>query len=91
VTSSRQEWAERWVELWNSGDVERWLDETGPDFEFTPDPSFPDAGSYRGEELRDWIHEWARIWGSPEQEQPTRMAAFFDRDQAELVASAGTG
>ena len=49
------EWAERMVELWNSGDLEAWLDEVGSDFEFTPDPSFPDVGSYKGEELRDWM------------------------------------
>jgi ketosteroid isomerase-like protein len=136
VASSRREWAERWVELWNSGDVERWLDEIGPDFEFTPDPSFPDAGLYRGEEFREWIREWARTWkdsrfemlryeergdvalidsrwhlaapesgegvpvqdyttvlwwDDPDREGPSRMAAFFDRGEAERVASDDTG
>jgi hypothetical protein len=50
------------VELWNSGDLEAWLDEIGPDFEFTPDPSFPDAGVYKGEDLREWMRAWSRTW-----------------------------
>jgi ketosteroid isomerase-like protein len=48
--------------LWNSGDYERWLDEMGADFEFTPDPSFPDAGTYRGEDLRRWMRDWISTW-----------------------------
>jgi len=45
VATGRVEWAERMVELWNSGDLEAWLDEIGPGFEFTPDPTFPDTGA----------------------------------------------
>jgi hypothetical protein len=63
VADDRVEFAHRLVELWNSGDYERWLDEFGPEFEFTPDPSFPDAGRYRGEELRRWMREWVSTWG----------------------------
>ena len=45
MASDRVEWAEHLVELWNAGEYEKWLDEAGTDFEFTPDPSFPDAGT----------------------------------------------
>ena len=45
MATDRIEWTEGLVVLWNSGDYERWLDEMGADFEFTPDPSFPDAGT----------------------------------------------
>ncbi len=50
------------VELWNSGDIEAWLDEVGPEFVFTPDPTFPDTGVYRGEALRKWMRAWVNIW-----------------------------
>ena len=62
MTSPRLEWVTRMAELWNEGDVDRWLDEAGPDFEFTPDPSFPDHDTYRGEEFREFMHGWARTW-----------------------------
>lgn len=62
MSSDRIEWAEGLVELWNSGDHERWLDEMGADFEFTPDPSFPDADTYRGEDLRRWMRDWISTW-----------------------------
>jgi hypothetical protein len=45
--SQRIEWLLCQVELWNSGDVDGVVDAFGPEFEFTPDPSFPDAGTYR--------------------------------------------
>jgi len=62
VTSKRVEWVLRQVEAWNSGDIEGFLESIPRDFEFTPDPSFPDAGTYRGEEVGKWIREWTRIW-----------------------------
>jgi len=109
------------------------VDALGPDFEFTPDPSFPDVATYRGEELRRWLREWADTWqgnrlevletseqgpavmmvcrwhlGAPQtgdeipirdftiviwfdsdDDQPRRMAAFFDHDRA-LAAVAET-
>ena len=34
----------------------------GADFEFTPDPSFPDAGTYRGDDLRRWMRDWISTW-----------------------------
>jgi hypothetical protein len=51
----RIEWAKHLVEVWNAAEFETWLDEVGPEFAFTPDPSFPDAGTYRGEEFRSWM------------------------------------
>jgi hypothetical protein len=62
VASGRVEFAENLVELWNSRDLDEWLEELGSDFEFTPDPSFPDVGTYRGEELRRWMHDWVAAW-----------------------------
>ena len=62
MASARVERAKRLTELWNSGDPDRWLDEVGSDFEFTPDPSFPDAGTYTGEDFRRWIHGWIATW-----------------------------
>jgi hypothetical protein len=62
VASPRIEWAERMIEIWNSGDVDQYLDEVGPDFVFTPDPIFPDFGVYSGQEFRDWMHQWAKTW-----------------------------
>jgi ketosteroid isomerase-like protein len=50
------------VEKYSAGDGDAWLDELGPEFEFTTDPGFPDAGTYRGEELRRWMREWVRTW-----------------------------
>ncbi len=50
------------VELWNSGDVDAFMEAVGAEFEFTPDPSFPDTGPYRGEQLREWLQEWKGTW-----------------------------
>jgi hypothetical protein len=134
MPSQRVEWVKRQIETWNSGDLEAFMKSVPPDFEFTPDPSFPDAGTYRGAEVERWIREWTQIWqdnrlevfgieergsalllesrwhlAAPQtggeipvsdfnvvlwfdrgDDQPTRMAAFFDRDRA-LDAAAGTG
>lgn len=62
MASGRIERAQELVELWNSGNFEKWLDEVGSDFEFTPDPSFPDADTYRGDEFRRWMHDWVATW-----------------------------
>ncbi len=132
MASKRVDWVNRQVETWNSGDLEAFMESVPPDFEFTPDPSFPDAGTYRGEEVANWIREWARTWQNNQlevlgvteydrtvvlesrwhlvapqtggeipvsdfnvvlwfdrgEEQPTRMAAFFDRERALEVAGA---
>ena len=63
MASERVEFAEHLIELWNSGEYEEWFDVVGPEFELTPDPSFPDAGTYRGEEFRRWMREWTETWG----------------------------
>jgi hypothetical protein len=77
------EWTERMVELWNAGDVERWLDELGPEFEFTPDPSFPDRGVYRGDELRDCMRAWVRTW----KDNRFEMLGFDDLGDVGLIRS----
>ncbi len=71
------------VELWNRGDIEGWLDELGPEFEFTPDPTFPDAGLYQGEELREWLRQWARTWDDNRFE----MLELSDHGEASLLRS----
>lgn len=62
MASERIEWVLRQVETWNSDEVDAFLDALGPEFAFTPDPSFPDADTYRGERLRRWFREWAHAW-----------------------------
>jgi ketosteroid isomerase-like protein len=135
MASERVEWVLRLVEMWNSGDLDAFMQSVPPDFEFTPDPSFPDAGTYRGEEVGHWMREWARTWqdnrlevlgieergravviesrwhlAAPQtggeipvsdfnvvlcfgrdDDQPTRMAAFFDRERALEAADEGAG
>ena len=134
MSSQRIDWVKQQVETWNSGDINAFMESVSPDFEFTPDPSFPDAGTYRGEEVEKWIREWARTWqdnrlevlgieehgravliesrwhlAAPQtggeipvsdfmvvlwfdrgDDQPTRMAAFFDCGRALEAAEAGT-
>jgi ketosteroid isomerase-like protein len=63
VASKRVRWILEMFDRWNSGDVDGFVDALGPEFEFTPDPSFPDTGTYRGDEYRRWMREWARTWG----------------------------
>lgn len=65
MAEGRGEWIFRMMEMWNGGDYDGFLDELGPDLEFSPDPGFPDAGTYSGEELRGWMHDWIstyRYW-----------------------------
>jgi hypothetical protein len=50
------------TDTWNAGDYDGFLEELGPDVEFSPDPSFPDAGTYRGEDFRRWMHDWISTW-----------------------------
>lgn len=98
MASGRIERAQELVELWNSGNFEKWLDEVGSDFEFTPDPSFPDADTYRGGEFRRWMHDWVATWRENRyvlffeagHERARRMSAYFDPEQARDAAQ-GTG
>src|SRR5262249_23199879 len=62
VASERLETVQNLVDLWNAGDLEGYLDAIGPDVEFTPDPSFPHAGTHSGEDLRRWFREWFDTW-----------------------------
>jgi ketosteroid isomerase-like protein len=62
VANARVRWVLDQVEAWNAGDLNRFLEGVPPDFEFAPDPSFPDAGTYRGEEVRRWMREWGETW-----------------------------
>jgi ketosteroid isomerase-like protein len=88
MASERVEWVRQQVETWNAGDIDGFMDAVSPEFEFTPDPSFPDAGTYRGEEVRDFN---VVLWFDRDVDRPTRMAAFFDRDRALEVAQESTG
>ncbi len=62
MESRRIELVNGLVETWNSGDVDAFFEAVGPDFEFRPDPSFPDTGPYSGEDLREWLREWQGTW-----------------------------
>ncbi len=62
AASKRAQWVEEMIERWNRGDLDGFFEALGPKFEFTPDPSFPDSGTYRGDEFRKWMREWARTW-----------------------------
>jgi hypothetical protein len=68
VAGERVERTLELVSLWNTGDVDRVMDEVGDEFEFTPDPSFPDSGTSSGDALRAWMHEWASTWRDNELE-----------------------
>jgi hypothetical protein len=79
VASERVDWILAVVEKYNAGDVEGFLDEFGPSFEFSPDPSFPDAGTYSGERLRRWMLEWAHTW------QDNRLEVFDSNERDDVV------
>jgi hypothetical protein len=83
MASPRREWAEHIVELWNAGDLDGWLDELGPDFEFTPDPSFPDHDTYSGDELRGFMEGWVRTW----QDNRFEMLGFEEVGDVGLIRS----
>jgi ketosteroid isomerase-like protein len=136
VSDERIESLRRLVGMWNSGAIDELLEELGPDFEFTTDPSFPDAGTYRGDAVGPWMHEWAASWQDAklefigfteygravladsrwhlaalrsgdvvpvsdfslvfrfdreEDDRPTAMTAFFDRERAVEEAKQRTG
>jgi hypothetical protein len=69
------------VDRWNDGDVEGFVEELGPSFEFTPDPSFPDADTYSGEDWQQWMLDWARTWG----ESRLEMLGVSERSNNVLV------
>ena len=93
MAETRQEWVARMIDAWNARRFEEFLDELGPDVVFSPDPSFPDAGTYRGEEFRNWIRDWIGTW----EENRFEMEEATEIDQALLVrgrwhlASKGSG
>lgn len=62
LADRRTELIHELLEKWNSGDVDGFFDAVGPEFEFRPDPSFPDSGPYNGEDLRQWLKEWQETW-----------------------------
>ena len=41
------------------GDLSRWFAEVTEDFVFVASPEVPDAGTYRGEDAKQWITTWA--------------------------------
>ena len=69
------------MEMWNAGEHERFLDELGPELEFSPDPSFPDAGTYRGEEFRRWMRDWISTW----QENRFEMLDMTELERAVVI------
>jgi ketosteroid isomerase-like protein len=64
------------VRVWNEGDLDVFLAQVDPDFEFTPDPKFPEQGPFSGEDLRKWMEDWWTTWGD----------AHLELDSVERVA-----
>ena len=93
MANPRRAWAEQMAEVWNAGDLDQWLEEVGPDFEFTPDPSFPDHDTYSGNEFREFMEGWVRTW----QENRFEMLGYEDLGDVGLIrsrwhlAAAGSG
>ena len=81
MAEGRREWMVWMMELWNTGEYDRFLDELGPDLVFSPDPSFPDAGTYSGEEFHRWMRDWISTW----KENRFEMLELTELDQALLV------
>jgi ketosteroid isomerase-like protein len=42
------------------GDFSRWFAEVADDFVFVASPELPDAGTYRGEDARQWTTAWVQ-------------------------------
>src|SRR5262245_44583040 len=40
------------------GDFSHWLDEVTDDYVFVTSRDLPDAGTYRGEEAKEWVTSW---------------------------------
>ena len=71
--------------------LENWLDEVGPDFEFTPDPSFPDAGTYRGEASASGCATGSDLEGQPLRDARLRRPIGDARLMPVALASRGAG
>ena len=93
MASERVEWVRRQVELYNAGDLDAFLDALGPEFSFSPDPSFPDADTYSGEDFRRWMGEWNRMWEEHELEmlETTELEATVIATWRWHLSAAGTG
>jgi len=93
VASERVEWLHRQVGLYNAGDLEGFLDALPPGFTFTPDPSFPDADAYGGDDLRMWMGEWARMWEESRLEilETTELGSTMIAKARWHLTSAATG
>jgi hypothetical protein len=83
VASERAEWLLRQAQRWNSGELDAFLREVGPEFTFTPDPSFPDVDTYKGEQLRRWFRDWIGTWGENELE----LLEFEERSDVVLAGA----
>jgi hypothetical protein len=81
MAEGRREWMVWMMELWNTREYDRFLDELGPDLVFSPDPSFPDAGTYSGEEFRRWMRDWISTW----QENRFEMTELTELERALLI------
>jgi hypothetical protein len=83
--------AKQLAELWNSGDLESWLDELGPDFEVHPGPQLSGRRHVQGGgdvPLQDFT---LVLFYVDDSARARRMAAYFDPEQARQAADPGTG
>ena len=51
-----------------------------------PDPTFPDAGIYQGEALREWMRDWVRTW----KDNRFELLDYTEIGDASLPGRAGT-
>src|SRR5687768_16488187 len=58
----RIERAKELVRIWNTGDVERYLENFAPDAVFNPDPSWPEQGPFTGEAIADFMRNYLEAW-----------------------------
>ena len=97
MASERVEWVLRQVETWNSGDLDAFMQSFPPDFEFEErgravliESRWHLAAPQTGGEIP--VSDFnVVLWFDRDDDQPTRMAAFFDRERALEAANEGAG
>jgi hypothetical protein len=58
----RVERAKELVRIWNSGDLEGYLETFAPDAVFNPDPSWPEQGPFTGEAIGRFLRNYLDAW-----------------------------
>jgi ketosteroid isomerase-like protein len=58
----RIERATELVRIWNTGDLDRYLETFAPDAVFNPDPSWPEQGPFTGEAIGRFLRNYMDAW-----------------------------